>query len=88
LNEAWEEAGLRGHIVGEPLGTYEDAKWGAVLQVTALMMKVTECEGRWLEADVRERRWVNPEQASELLSKSILRRFIDTAVRRILEAEG
>jgi hypothetical protein len=59
-----------------------------MLQVTALMMKVTECEDRWLEADVRERRWVNPEQASELLSKSILRRFIDTAVRRILEAEG
>ena len=85
LNEALEEAGLHGQVLGEPLGAYEDTKWGAMLRVTALMMEVTGCEDKWLEADVRERRWVSPEHASELLSKSILREFVDTAVRRILK---
>ena len=31
LKEALEEAGLRGQIVGEPLGHFFDAKWGARL---------------------------------------------------------
>ena len=88
LNEALEEAGLSGQIVGEPLGAYDDAKWGAVLRVTALMMEVTGCEDEWLEADVRERRWVSPEDASELLSKPILREFVDTVVRRILKTQN
>ena len=88
MNEALEEAGLHGQVVGEPLGAYEDTKWGAMLRVTVLMMEVTGCDDKWLEADVRERRWVSPEHASELLSKPILRQFVDTAVRRILKTQN
>ena len=74
--------------MGEPLGAYEDTKWGAMLRVTALMMEVTACEDEWLEAEVRERRWVSPEQALELLAKPMLRQFIDIAVARILKKQN
>ena len=83
LKEAVEEAGLHGQIVGEPLGTYEDAKWGTTLQVTVVLMKVTACDDQWPEADVRQRRWVAAEKASRLLSNESLRRFADAAVRRL-----
>ena len=85
LNEAREEAGLHGRIVGEPLGTFDDFKWGSPLRVTVLMMEVTGSDDTWLEADDRERRWVSSEQASELLSKPVLRRFLEAAVARIAE---
>ena len=84
LKEALEEAGLRGHIVGDALGSYEDHKWGCLLQVTVLLMEVTQCDDQWFESDVRQRCWVSPERAMELLSKPILRQLVDIAVKRIL----
>jgi 8-oxo-dGTP pyrophosphatase MutT (NUDIX family) len=84
LNEALEEAGLHGQVVGEPLGAYDDTKWGVVLRVTVLMMEVTGCDDTWLEADARERRWVSPDQASELLSKPVLRQFVVAALKSIV----
>ncbi len=41
LKEALEEAGLHGQIVREPLGTYNDAKWGTKLHVAVVLMEVT-----------------------------------------------
>jgi 8-oxo-dGTP pyrophosphatase MutT (NUDIX family) len=88
LNEALEEAGLHGQIVGDAIGDYEDAKWGAKLRVSVLVMEVTGCEDKWLEAGVRERCWVSPERASELLAKPNLRQFIDIAVQRVLKKQN
>ena len=83
LNEALEEAGLHGELVGESLGTYVDFKWGVTLEVTVVMMEVSECDDVWLEASVRQRRWVTPEEAVELLSKPVLRRFLEVAAKLI-----
>lgn len=83
LKEAFEEAGIRGKIVGEPLGSYQDEKWGCQLHVTVLLMKVQECEQDWLEADSRERLWASPSKAHQLISKSTLRDFVEIAVERI-----
>ena len=47
LKEALEEAGLQGHIEGDPLGRYEYAKWGTTLEVTGLLMRVTAAEDDW-----------------------------------------
>ena len=33
LNEAWEEAGLRGRLVGGRLGSYTYKKWGSTFTV-------------------------------------------------------
>jgi 8-oxo-dGTP pyrophosphatase MutT (NUDIX family) len=84
LKEALEEAGLHGEIVGEPLGNYEDFKWGRKLRVTVLLMEVTQCDDNWLEDDVRERCWLSPENASAMLSKRVLRSFVKKALSRIV----
>ena len=85
LKEALEEAGLRGHIVGSPLGEYEDFKWGRPLLVSVLMMAVTHWENEWFESKVRDRRWVSPERAMQMISKPVLRRFVGLAANRIVE---
>jgi 8-oxo-dGTP pyrophosphatase MutT (NUDIX family) len=83
LKEAWEEAGLHGRIVGQPLGTYEDAKWGRTLHVTVLLMEVTACQHRWLEADVRRRGWFPAREAAELPAREELRHFAKVAHGRL-----
>ena len=85
LKEALEEAGLHGQIVGEPLGTFEDAKWGCRLLVTVLLMEVSRCDESWQEADVRQRCWADPEQTAKLISKPVLCPFVEQAVASIPE---
>src|SRR5580704_18731383 len=46
LKESWEEAGLIGELLGEPLGQYGYAKWGTTLEVTVLLMRVGEAHDR------------------------------------------
>ena len=67
LKEASEEAGLKGRLVGDAVGTYEYEKWGTALDVTVYLMEVKEEEDDWDEAAIRERRWTSLEQAAELL---------------------
>jgi 8-oxo-dGTP pyrophosphatase MutT (NUDIX family) len=83
LKEAFEEAGLRGRIVGAPLGVYQDAKWGATLAVTVLLMEVTGCDDDWHEGSLRNRRWVEPALVSEMVLKKELKHFANLAVSRI-----
>jgi len=67
LKEAWEEAGLRGRVVGDPLGTYQYEKWGGILEVTVFLMEVHEQDDVWQEAAIRERRWISLSDAASLL---------------------
>ena len=67
LNEAREEAGIVGQIVGDRLGTYDYVKRGARLMVAVYLIEVVELESRWDEADVRERKWFSPAEATSLL---------------------
>ena len=85
MKEALEEAGLHGQIVGEPLGSFDDAKWGCRLLVTVLLMEVSRCDETWHESDVRQRCWASPERAAELISKPVLRCFVEQAATRVLE---
>jgi 8-oxo-dGTP pyrophosphatase MutT (NUDIX family) len=84
LKEAYEEAGLHGRIVGEPLGSYQDFKWGATIDVTVLLMEVSDFEERWPEADVRQRRWLRPAAAMDLIEKPELRHVLQCAIDRCL----
>ncbi len=83
LKEAQEEAGLRGHIVGQPLGDYQYAKWGVMLTVTVYLMQVTNVDETWLEADRRQRRWVRAEAAAAMLDRKHLARMLRLAVERL-----
>jgi 8-oxo-dGTP pyrophosphatase MutT (NUDIX family) len=69
LNEAWEEAGISGRLLGKPVGTYRYKKWGTKLTVAVYVMEVLHQESRWEEAPIRERMWTSFAQALELLSE-------------------
>jgi 8-oxo-dGTP pyrophosphatase MutT (NUDIX family) len=87
LKEVWEEAGLRGEIVGAPLGQFNDQKWGCDLRVQVLVMKVQEIAERWPETDQRQRQWVTPDAATRQLNRSELKSFLGTACQW-LQAES
>ncbi len=79
LKEALEEAGLLGRVRGEPLGEYQYAKRNATCQVTVFLMNVVRWQEWWQEADRRERRWVKPSTAKQLLSRPELADFLELA---------
>jgi 8-oxo-dGTP pyrophosphatase MutT (NUDIX family) len=87
LKEAWEEAGLRGEIVGGALGRYLQRKRGVEVTVTAHLMQVRESRSEWPEAELRERRWVAVAEAVEHLGR-IEQRELLAAALRILKRAG
>jgi phosphohistidine phosphatase len=68
VNEAWEEAGLIGRVVGESIGTYEYDKWGGTLTVAVFLMEVLDEEDTWEEDSFRQRRWHALADALSLLA--------------------
>jgi phosphohistidine phosphatase len=83
LKEALEEAGLGGRIEGESLGGYVYSKWGESLSVSAFLMRVTEVESQWKEAEIRKRQWCRPEEARKMLRRKSHRRLLKAALKRI-----
>ena len=80
--EAWEEAGLIGHISPRPVGTYEYQKLGRLYRVVIFWMKVTQVQDRFPESKRRRRRWLSPEKALPEISYSALRKIVDAALHR------
>ncbi|MBN9672916.1 NUDIX hydrolase [Roseibium aggregatum] len=68
--EAWEEAGVEGRVVREPLGSFNYEKWGATCAVTVFAMEVTRVldETLWEERH-RTRKWASREEAASLLKQ-------------------
>lgn len=83
LKEAFEEAGVQGRIVGDPLGRYVYPKWGAHCSVDVYAMQVEHelPEQEWEEKH-RGRRWVASELAAALLKQAALEPMIETLVAR------
>ena len=81
VKESWEEAGLRGHVVGPPLGEYEDAKWGYRLLVAGYVLQIADVANEWLEADRRQRVFLPPDAARKQLARREQRQLLDAAVR-------
>jgi 8-oxo-dGTP pyrophosphatase MutT (NUDIX family) len=83
LREAWEEAGLKGRILGDSLGTYEYVKEGILLTVAVYLMEVeTEAE-RWEEQELRRRRWISARDAPRVLKSHPAGRLVEEACRRL-----
>jgi 8-oxo-dGTP pyrophosphatase MutT (NUDIX family) len=83
LKEALEEAGLKGRLVGDAVGTYDYRKWGTKLDVTVYLMEVQEEEDEWDEADIRDRQWASFEDAAEKLEQHPVQPLIDSAKDRL-----
>ena len=70
--EAWEEAGVRGHVSPEPIGAFtytKVKKSGLPVQCRPLVfkLKVTEEHDTYPEAGKRTRKWVTPSVAAEMV---------------------
>jgi 8-oxo-dGTP pyrophosphatase MutT (NUDIX family) len=69
LNEALEEAGIRGELLAGAVGTYEYEKWSAPLTVAVYVMHVVEEQASWREMTFRERSWHPVKEAAVLLAR-------------------
>ena len=83
LQEAWEEAGLRGRIVGESLGSYEYEKAGVLLTVAVYLMEVAIEAEEWEERELRRRRWVSASVAVQMLETHPARSLVKEACTRL-----
>ena len=83
LQEAWEEAGLHGRIVGEPLGLYHYEKWDSELEVTMYLMEVERAAANWPESGVRKRAWLLSDEALDRLDRPALRQLLATAIKKL-----
>jgi 8-oxo-dGTP pyrophosphatase MutT (NUDIX family) len=72
--EAYEEAGVRGQVSAEPVGTYRYAKrFGAShtreCTVAVYLLRVEEELSEWPERGDRQRRWFTPGQAAMAIAE-------------------
>ena len=59
LNEAYEEAGIKGRLLTPIIGTYHFEKWGGRCEVEVFAMAVTRVLDQWPEDAVRRRIWTD-----------------------------
>ena len=76
LIEAWEEAGLRGDVIGEPVGTYRYEKRGKLHHVTVFLMRVDSVADVFPELGERKREWVTPEVAVSRVEEPELKEIV------------
>ncbi len=83
LNEAWEEAGLRGRLT-EILGSYRYEKWARSFVVTVYVMEVLDVAPTWDEERIRDRAWVSFAEAAELLADHPALPLLQRAIATLL----
>ncbi|MGF1579515.1 MAG: NUDIX hydrolase [Gemmataceae bacterium] len=76
LQEAFEEAGLKGTIEGDVVGSYRYEKWEREYQVLLYVMRVTEVHDEWEESNQRERYWASFAEAREMIRDNTLRKLV------------
>ena len=83
LQEAWEEAGIRGKILQPACGEYGYEKWGRRYRVEVFLMEVEKEVAHWPEDDVRKRRWFSFDEAVRRVEDPKLRQLLRLAVTSI-----
>ena len=83
LNEAWEEAGLKGRLIGDAIGTYEYEKWDLDLVVAVYLMDVLEQHDDWEEAHYRDRTWKSLGEAASVLAEHPVLPLLERARSRL-----
>jgi len=85
LVEAREEAGLRGLIIGDPVGHYDYRKWGGEFRVVVYLMEVARTDATWLEIDFRERHWLPPQAARRRAAGRPFAKVLKRALARLAD---
>ncbi|WP_322894318.1 MULTISPECIES: NUDIX hydrolase [unclassified Yoonia] len=82
LQEAWEEAGVRaGNITGEAVGIFcyeKELSSGLPVQVETLVfaVEVSKLSAKYPEVDERDRRWVSPAVAANMVQEPELQQIL------------
>ena len=76
VKEAFEEAGIRGHVYTESLGEYKYRKWGGVCTVAVFLFEVREELDEWPESSFRQRKWMTVIEAGYLVKERALKKMI------------
>jgi 8-oxo-dGTP pyrophosphatase MutT (NUDIX family) len=79
--EAWEEAGLSGRLSKASIGSYCYQKWGDDLTVAVYLLEVSDIAEDWPERETRQRVWLEPDEAVELLAETELRAIVRAVFR-------
>ena len=78
--EAWEEAGVRGRILADKLGTftYDKRRDGihSAVNVAVYLLEVTEEEHVWPEMEERQRAWFSPAAAAQAVVEPELKALL------------
>lgn len=74
--EAWEEAGIIGHVVTNKIGSYKYRKQGRTFIVNLYPLPVEDIVDEYPEAGRRERVWFDAELASNLVKQNSLKRIL------------
>jgi 8-oxo-dGTP pyrophosphatase MutT (NUDIX family) len=85
LREAYEEAGVSGRLLGEPVGSYTYVKRGSRYAVAVFLMEVQEEETTWPERWLRVREWFAVEEGMSLLVGHPVSQLFDSVRARIGE---
>jgi len=83
--EALEEAGIRGRILGDPIGRYEYKKWGGTCRCDVFLMQVEDMLDDWQESNLRLRRLFAPEDAVKRIREPELQRMVRELPRWVQE---
>ena len=83
LQEAYEEAGIRGRLLGEPLASYQYEKWDTSLDVVTYLMEVTQVLSTWPECETRTRAWLMVNEALRRLDREELREVLNLAMDQL-----
>lgn len=83
LQEAWEEAGVHGWVMGTSIATWQYVHAsGESDLVTVLPVWIDELARAWPEDHKRQRRWATLREAMELIADEDLRRILTALARR------
>lgn len=77
--EAFEEAGVLGKIYKDEVGDYSYTKWEMNFRVKLYLLEVLQELPDWPEKPFRQRKWLSPKKAAQLVDlpqlKSIFRKL-------------
>lgn len=81
--EAWEEAGVVDQVNDNLLGTYKYRKQGKIYNVEVFLLQVEAELSDWLEANTRERQWLDVPSAALLVKPVALKRLLKNSFEQI-----
>ncbi|MDJ0913787.1 MAG: NUDIX hydrolase [Desulfobacterales bacterium] len=87
VQEAYEEAGIKGELCEASVGRYQYHKWGGTCDVEVFLLAVTQLLDHWPEDYFRERVWKHLDEARAMVKHKGLRDILSQIAPIIYDAQ-